>query len=797
MLLHISSRFSSLDSLTDHLKEAHDNPLSPKKEREFDDYTLFVKWKEEEESRNSCTYVQRCAPQMRQDTRFLYFYCNRSGKYTAKGEGKRALKLQGSCKLGEYCSAHIRVRENLKTSRVSVNYLSTHHNHDPEEGIAHVRIPESLKMSIASKLMQGVSPDKILDDIKDSVTETGLHREHLTSKQDIHNTKRKFDTEGIEKHANDYTSLAMWVEEMKAMDFNPVIAFKQQGVIESDSGLERDDFLLAFQTQIQLDMLKAFGNNVVCMDATHGTNMYNFLLVTVLVVDDFGEGIPVAWSIMTRENESMLTYFTKALMKRSGPLSPNVFMTDDAQQYWTSWASTYGANSTSKLLCTWHVDRAWRKALQERVKDSTERMHLYHHLRVLLGEISLPRFQVLLQQLISMIMESQPEFCAYFQRNYVPRQQQWAMCHRRCMFVNTNMYVESFHRLLKVVYLESKQNRRLDRLLNVLLRIARDIAFERFQKISKGKCTHRISEIRKRHKSAIEMADKGFVPVPVSETSWRVQSQQSADKSYVVTIHQESCDCKLCCLTCSACIHMYTCSCADSSIHTTVCKHQHLVHLYRQKTTHENGEQHCSESVIPTKEGNQENEHPTVIEHQVQNIDDTQYLSAVLKSHHSVDVERTRALEQIAQLQQQLLTSDCGEAIKAALKHIKNASNALQILGNHETAQLNSQVIGKKRSHNALHEKQMTFLSTKKKRLPSQQHLTKPTIDESAKCIKELSEVQIRVCANCYKEEDEAATGNLDVQWIQCSTCEVWLHAVCAPTTRQTDRGFMCEACSI
>lgn len=111
---------------------------------------------------------------------------------------------------------------------------------------------------------------------------------------------------------------------------------------------EHDDFLLEFQTQIQLDTLKAFGNNVVCMDTTHGTNMYNFLLVTVLVVHDYGEGILVAWS-MTKENETMLTYFTKSLMKRSGPLSPRVFMMDDAQQYWTTWASTYGANSTKKL----------------------------------------------------------------------------------------------------------------------------------------------------------------------------------------------------------------------------------------------------------------------------------------------------------------------------------------------------------------------------------------------------------------------------------------------------------------
>ena len=34
--------------------------------------------------------------------------------------------------------------------------------------------------------------------------------------------------------------------------------------------------------------------------------------------------------------------------------------------------------------------------------------------------------------------------------------------------INTNMFVEAFHRLLKKVYLEGKQNRRLDHLLCVL-----------------------------------------------------------------------------------------------------------------------------------------------------------------------------------------------------------------------------------------------------------------------------------------------------------------------------------------
>jgi hypothetical protein len=44
-------------------------------------------------------------------------------------------------------------------------------------------------------------------------------------------------------------------------------------------------------------LLQAFGSNIVCMDDTHGTNSYHFSLITVLVVDEFGEGCPVAWCL--------------------------------------------------------------------------------------------------------------------------------------------------------------------------------------------------------------------------------------------------------------------------------------------------------------------------------------------------------------------------------------------------------------------------------------------------------------------------------------------------------------------
>ena len=94
--------------------------------------------------------------------------------------------------------------------------------------------------------------------------------------------------------------------------------------------------------------------------------------------------------------------------------------------------------------------------------------------------------------------------------------------------VNTNMFLEAFKGPLKLIYLHHKQNRRVDYLLTTLLKVARDKAFERFRKLEKGKRTHRIFEINKRHKAAEKMAIifTNTSITPVSETEWEVPSQR-------------------------------------------------------------------------------------------------------------------------------------------------------------------------------------------------------------------------------------------------------------------------------
>jgi hypothetical protein len=78
-----------------------------------------------------------------------------------------------------------------------------------------------------------------------------------------------------------------------------------------------------------------------------------------------------------------------------------------------------------------------------------------------------------------------PNFATYFPL-YGARAREWAYCHRVGIQANTNMYVESFHNVLKSCYMQRVANRRVDELLKILLRIAREKAYKRLIKVEKN-----------------------------------------------------------------------------------------------------------------------------------------------------------------------------------------------------------------------------------------------------------------------------------------------------------------------
>ena len=98
------------------------------------------------------------------------------------------------------------------------------------------------------------------------------------------------------------------------MTYNPVLLFKPQDPQETNKSLilSDDDFLLAIQTEFQKDAMLLFGKKVILMDATHGTTHYDFLLISVLVVDGHGEKVPVTWAISNKEDTNIITLFLQA-----------------------------------------------------------------------------------------------------------------------------------------------------------------------------------------------------------------------------------------------------------------------------------------------------------------------------------------------------------------------------------------------------------------------------------------------------------------------------------------------------
>ena len=123
----------------------------------------------------------------------------------------------------------------------------------------------------------------------------------------------------------------------------------------------KEDFVLALQTPLQVNMMKKHANGrVICIDTTHGTNGYDFTLISVLIVNEYGEGFSVAWVISNREDQILLMNFFRALKRRIGVVSPAYIISDLAEQFHTAWMAMFG-NSPTKLVCVWHVDRAWRE----------------------------------------------------------------------------------------------------------------------------------------------------------------------------------------------------------------------------------------------------------------------------------------------------------------------------------------------------------------------------------------------------------------------------------------------------
>lgn len=86
-------------------------------------------------------------------------------------------------------------------------------------------------------------------------------------------------------------------------------------------------------------MCLKFTKNDICVDGTHGLNSHNFYLYSVIVFDEFGNGIPIAFCFFNLKEKNNIVYatFFNTVMGKVGFINISVFMSDSGTAFYNAW----------------------------------------------------------------------------------------------------------------------------------------------------------------------------------------------------------------------------------------------------------------------------------------------------------------------------------------------------------------------------------------------------------------------------------------------------------------------------
>ena len=200
-----------------------------------------------------------------------------------------------------------------------------------------------------------------------------------------------------------------------------------------------------------------------------------FPLYTLMVFDDWLNGVPVAYIVTSSSKQLDLQPWMKALAKKLTSLqrdwAPNAFITDCAQAeiggLQTVWPGV------KVFLCLWHVRRAWLKQAVAKIKDPAIRAGVLKGLGRIMYDTRCPQGDGMgpwaIRQL-NALRDSFPivsNFWDYFDKQWGDKTEMWVVGHRNLPYAgqDTNAAIESYHSNLKATLRASKgraHGRRLD-----------------------------------------------------------------------------------------------------------------------------------------------------------------------------------------------------------------------------------------------------------------------------------------------------------------------------------------------
>ena len=149
-------------------------------------------------------------------------------------------------------------------------------------------------------------------------------------------------------------------------DFNIIWVYKSQGEkaliepkIYDDIEWKNIMFVFGFQSKEQLTMFEKQPHKIVCIDAAHKTNQYNFPSTNLIVSDEFTKWCDIAYRICYREDELVLIPFLQAIKEKCWNHNLEIYpvMAGNDNSRWNAFLRVTG--DCTQHLCKWHVKKVW------------------------------------------------------------------------------------------------------------------------------------------------------------------------------------------------------------------------------------------------------------------------------------------------------------------------------------------------------------------------------------------------------------------------------------------------------
>ncbi|GFW90629.1 MULE domain-containing protein [Trichonephila clavipes] len=216
---------------------------------EFSSLSDFEQWKNEIEKNTKSKFVQETGCKRRENDIIRRFVCHRSGEFVSKSNGERHIKTQGSNKIGGYCPAGITATY-YDDGRCDIFYRDTDVGH--ENDLGHLWFTQSEREAIAANIPFNI----ILNDVRDSVSESSLECIPLLTRKELHNIEATFNLQSsVIKHQKDAISVDAWVAEMEGKD--AIVIYKHQDSVSVKyPELKKTDLLLGLMNDAQTELLK-------------------------------------------------------------------------------------------------------------------------------------------------------------------------------------------------------------------------------------------------------------------------------------------------------------------------------------------------------------------------------------------------------------------------------------------------------------------------------------------------------------------------------------------------------------